>query len=125
MKNEDFASDWVTTGEAAELCGVTPDTILKWIKSGKLHAAKTAGGHHRMRRKTLAPYLAVIERSDADNGKQSKSSFLICWQFHAAKNGIRSKCRKCPVYLSNSGADNRVSTGHDMRHSIDENGGKR
>jgi excisionase family DNA binding protein len=125
MKNEKCVSDWVTTGEAAELCGVTSDTILKWIKSGKLHAAKTAGGHHRMRRKTLAPYLAVIERSDADNGKSQKNSFLICWQYYANKNGIRSKCKKCPVYLADSGANKQAGPAHDTRHSIDDSGGKR
>ena len=32
---------FLTTGQAAELCSVTPDTVLKWIRSGRLAAART------------------------------------------------------------------------------------
>jgi excisionase family DNA binding protein len=33
----------LSTGRAAELCSVTPDTILKWIKRGRLSGVRTAG----------------------------------------------------------------------------------
>jgi len=36
--------DMVSTGQAAKLCSVTPDTILKWIKNNKIEAVQTAGG---------------------------------------------------------------------------------
>ena len=35
---------YLSTGQAAGICSVSPDTILKWIRSGKLPARKTAGG---------------------------------------------------------------------------------
>ena len=37
-----------TTGQAARLCSVTPDTVLKWIKAGRIEAQRTAGGHYRI-----------------------------------------------------------------------------
>jgi excisionase family DNA binding protein len=39
---------YLTTFEAAKLISVTPDSILKWIKSGKLAAFRTPGGHYRI-----------------------------------------------------------------------------
>ena len=91
---------FLTTGEAAELCGVTPDTILKWIKRGTLKVARTAGGHHRIEKSALTPYLAVRDRSDDGSGPGGMEA---CWQLHETRNGIRSKCRKCPVYLKSMG----------------------
>lgn len=40
--------DFIGTFEAAKLCRVSPGTVSRWIKEGKLHAAVTAGGHHRI-----------------------------------------------------------------------------
>ena len=40
--------NFLTTGQAAKKLSVTPDTVLKWIKSGKLDAMKTPGGHNRI-----------------------------------------------------------------------------
>ena len=39
---------YLSTGKAAKALSVTPDTVLKWIKSGKLDARRTAGGHYRI-----------------------------------------------------------------------------
>ena len=47
----------VSTGQAAKLCGVKPDTILKWIKKDKIYAFQTAGGHYRIHKDKLKPYL--------------------------------------------------------------------
>ena len=48
----------VSTGKAAELCSVTPDAVLKWIKTGKIQATRTAGGHYRISKECLKPFLA-------------------------------------------------------------------
>ncbi len=101
-KTQNCTTDWVSTGEAAGLCGVTPDTILKWIKKGKLPVARTAGGHHRIKLSALTPYLAVSDQSGSVSGNDTTER-VICWQFHSRENKIRSKCRKCPVYLTNTG----------------------
>ena len=37
-----------TTSEVARYCAVTNDGVLKWIKSGKLRAFSTPGGHYRV-----------------------------------------------------------------------------
>ncbi|MHC4663312.1 MAG: helix-turn-helix domain-containing protein, partial [Planctomycetota bacterium] len=44
---------YLTTGQAAIRCSVSPDTVLKWIRSGLLPARKTAGGHHRINERDL------------------------------------------------------------------------
>ncbi len=41
-------SNLLTTGQAAKLCEVTPDTVLKWIRKGRLRGGRTAGGHFRI-----------------------------------------------------------------------------
>lgn len=34
------------TGQAAEVLGVHPDTVKRWVRSGKLFAVKTPGGRN-------------------------------------------------------------------------------
>jgi len=78
----------LTTGQAAELCSVTPDAVLKWIKAGKLPASRTAGGHYRvdpvdLERLGLLPLYG---------------EYRYCWE-HRAKGGeVDAVCRTCLVY---------------------------
>lgn len=44
---------FVTTGVAARLLGVTPQTVARWIDSGRLPAFRTLGGHRRIARADL------------------------------------------------------------------------
>ncbi|MBT8369861.1 MAG: response regulator [Deltaproteobacteria bacterium] len=37
-----------TVPQAAKICSVSRGTIWRWVKTGKLRAAVTAGGHHRI-----------------------------------------------------------------------------
>lgn len=87
----------LTTGEAAELCSVTRDTILKWIRSGRLPARTTAGGHHRIDREDLQTVLSTSAprtgRPLAVNGE----SFRYCWE-HNGKGRLLDGCRECVVY---------------------------
>jgi excisionase family DNA binding protein len=39
----------MTTGEIASRCGVSPPTVKKWIREGRLQAFRTPGGHYRVR----------------------------------------------------------------------------
>jgi excisionase family DNA binding protein len=73
----------LTTGEAARLCSVTRDTVLKWIRSGKLRARVTAGGHHRIDPDDLDGILA--------------SPYRYCWEYNG-RPGIHEGCRDCAVY---------------------------
>ena len=48
-------TDWVTPKQAAEMTGFERNTILRWIKLGKLEA-------NRISRKTIRVSVASIER---------------------------------------------------------------
>ena len=47
-----------TVGKAAELLGVSPDTVRRWIDSGELPALRTSGGHRQVDGKALARFSA-------------------------------------------------------------------
>jgi two-component system OmpR family response regulator len=46
-----------TTSEVANYCAVTNDGVLKWIKSGKLRAFSTPGGHYRVSAEDFRAFL--------------------------------------------------------------------
>jgi excisionase family DNA binding protein len=50
-----------TTSEVANYCAVTNDGVLKWIKSGKLRAFSTPGGHYRV---SAEDFRAFLEKYD-------------------------------------------------------------
>lgn len=87
----------MTTGEAARLCSVTPDTILKWIRSGKLPASRTAGGHHRVKQNDLMK----LTQADAESPKSSwpgkETPLRYCWEYNG-KGKLLDGCRDCIVY---------------------------
>jgi len=49
---------FLTTGEVAKYCQVSPVTVFRWIKEGKLQAYTTPGGHHRVKATDLLAFLA-------------------------------------------------------------------
>jgi excisionase family DNA binding protein len=50
------AKDIFSTHDAAKICRVTPMTVIRWIKEGKIPAFKTAGGHRRILRSDLVRF---------------------------------------------------------------------
>lgn len=50
-----------TTSEVARYCAVTNDGVLKWIKSGKLRAFSTPGGHYRISAEDFRTFLEKYE----------------------------------------------------------------
>jgi excisionase family DNA binding protein len=46
-----------TTSEVARYCAVTNDGVLKWIKSAKLRAFSTPGGHYRVSAEDFREFL--------------------------------------------------------------------
>jgi excisionase family DNA binding protein len=93
-----MSSRYVSTGQAAKECSVTPDTILKWIRSGQLPARRTPGGHHRIDRRDLEqllPLAATAPRTKAP--RQSDPHFFYCWQYKG-KGQLLAPCRDCVVY---------------------------
>jgi len=69
-----------TTSEVARYCAVTNDGVLKWIKSGKLRAFSTPGGHYRV---ALEDFRAFLEKFDIPideaffRGAQKSRSVLV------------------------------------------------
>jgi two-component system, OmpR family, response regulator len=69
-----------TTSEVARYCAVTNDGVLKWIKSGKLRAFSTPGGHYRV---ALEDFRAFLEKFDIPideaffRGAQKTRSVLV------------------------------------------------
>jgi excisionase family DNA binding protein len=94
-------SSYLTTGQAARLCSVTPDTILKWIKRGRLAGTRTAGGHYRVERRDLEPYIPAAEQADqraAQNVRARAARFPHCWELFTDNGTVREDCEQCVVY---------------------------
>jgi excisionase family DNA binding protein len=85
--------EYFTTGEAATICAVTPNAVLKWVAAGRLAANRTPGGHHRIPRSALQELL--MGRNDiapiVPNG-DVKKPFLYCWEFNAKSGRIQEGC---------------------------------
>ena len=91
----------LTTGQAAKICSVTPDTVLKWIHSGRLPATRTPGGHHRVSVEDLEQVLVggdqKSEDAAVDLGERPERPFRYCWEFNG-KGELREGCKECVVY---------------------------
>ena len=97
-KQRSAEKEYVSTGQAAELCSVTPDTVLKWIKSGKIPANRTPGGHYRISTGTLH---SIIEtESLEEESRAANRPFQFCWEYYDEGGGISDNCRKCIVFRS-------------------------
>jgi excisionase family DNA binding protein len=91
--------EYITTGQAAILCSVTPDAVLKWIKAGKIPARRTPGGHYRIRSKDIQ-HLIESETSLPVTVRKDKRPFQYCWEFNSGSSEVLEECRKCIVYRS-------------------------
>jgi len=93
-------SGLLTTGQAAKLCSVTQDTILKWIKKGRLSGVRTAGGHYRIERRDVEPFIPSAQRTGRPSeqvlGRVARA--LRCWEFLKDQGTIRDECLQCVVY---------------------------
>lgn len=61
-----------TVGEAAELIGVSPDTVRRWVDSGQLPAERTPGGRRRIDGAALAHFLS--ERATTPTAQVTESA---------------------------------------------------
>ena len=90
-------SDLLTTGQAAKVCSVTPDTILKWIKKGRLNGVRTAGGHYRIHRQDIEPLIALPLPAERQHSAAHARN-MPCWEYLGERGVIRDDCRDCVVY---------------------------
>ena len=82
MSNEaDGDRRFFTTSEVARYCAVTNDGVLKWIKSGKLRAFSTPGGHYRISaedfREFLQRYDMPIDESFFRGTKRQRTVLVV------------------------------------------------
>jgi tRNA 2-thiouridine synthesizing protein E len=96
MKQE--VGDWLTTGQAAELCAVTPATVLNWIRKGRLDGVRTAGGHYRIKRATLEPLLHEFPPSEWGRTPSTPPRPLRCWEYLSDGGVVRDECQDCVVH---------------------------
>lgn len=59
--------EWLTTGEAARLLGISRSTVVRYIEAGTLDARRLPGGHWRLRR-TAVEKLLGDESGERGNG---------------------------------------------------------
>ena len=98
-------SDLLRTGEVAQICGVTPDAVLKWIKKGRLPATQTPGGHFRVSRDTvfelgLAAANQPASESEATAPDEVDGTTARCWEYFGHNGVPRDACRSCVAYLA-------------------------
>ena len=61
-------------GEAADLLGVSPDTVRRWANSGRLPAARTRGGRRTIEGKELARFAASLATAPQPRSIVSESA---------------------------------------------------
>ncbi len=92
---------YFTTTQAARRLSVSPDTVLKWVKAGKLASYRTPGGHYRIPSQAVT---ALLPQSNSDTLTDlvttAEPDFVYCWVAHADDTGISEVCRDCPSYTS-------------------------
>jgi excisionase family DNA binding protein len=87
----------LTTGEAAKLLGVQPDTVLKWVKKGWLNASTTAGGHHRVEASEIEKMLKT-HRAIAPRRMPVSDHPLRCWEYFSKGGILEDACAACVVH---------------------------
>ena len=66
-----------TTFEISQICGVNPTTVQNWVKSKKLKAFQTPGGHRRVRRDDLVAFMKEFGMPLPEDLSQSSPYILI------------------------------------------------
>ncbi len=89
---------WLTTGQAAQMCAVTPATVLNWIRAGRLEGIRTPGGHYRVKVEKLRPLLGQQRTSTLKMERPTGETPLRCWEYLSDEGAIREECLACVVY---------------------------
>lgn len=88
----------ISTGKAAKLCSVAPDTVLKWIKKKQLTAVKTVGGHYRVNKEDLRPYMVIVPEKIVEEEFTLQPKITYCWEYHSEDGQINDNCRECMIF---------------------------
>jgi excisionase family DNA binding protein len=55
-------SEFLTRFEVSRLLGVSPNTVTRWAREGRLACPVTPGGHHRFERVAVESLLRTLTR---------------------------------------------------------------
>lgn len=101
-----MAKAYFTTNDIAKICSVTRQTVINWIKMGRLKAVVTPGGHRRVMREELVSFmerngldLLLLEQFE----ENSKSQVPHCWEYFSTgfpRKTSKHSCSKCLVMQS-------------------------
>ncbi len=97
MKNKEF----LTTSQAAKLLSVSPDTVLKWVKAGKIKSNRTLGGHFRIPISEIGVFNGSSSVNlNTENNNHLAVPYQYCWEYLAADGPIKSECKDCITFRS-------------------------
>ena len=65
-------SQFLTRSEVAKMLGVSPNTVTRWAREGRLACLVTLGGHHRFDREVVEQLRKQQYRAPQDQGSQQK-----------------------------------------------------
>ncbi|UCC44589.1 MAG: helix-turn-helix domain-containing protein [Candidatus Zixiibacteriota bacterium] len=92
---------YLTTTEAARLLSVSPDTVLKWVKAGKVKSRRTLGGHFRIPVSELSPFASDVPIAAPDKRPTAPAlTHQYCWEYLAGGKQIKAECMDCITYRS-------------------------
>lgn len=92
----------LSTGQAAQYCLVTADTIVNWIKRNKLPARRTVGGQYRILVQDLREFMHS-QGMVTDLLDHAFDERKFCWEFRntpGAEPLMAASCEDCLVRRS-------------------------
>jgi len=100
MADDSKNTDYLTTSQAARLLSVSSDTVLKWVKAGKVKSYRTLGGHFRI---PLSELNMPLARQSAMASAVDEAAYPVshqyCWEYLGGGE-VRPECRDCITFRS-------------------------
>lgn len=87
---------YLTTGQAAAIFSIDPDTVLRWIKRGYIPTIRTPGGHYRILRNTFLK--KMIGDNFLSEEETLQKSIPYCWEFNSGSGKLHDECKQCIVF---------------------------
>lgn len=94
--------EFLTTSQAAKRLSVSPDTVLKWVKAGKIKSTRTLGGHFRIPLNALGDVSRTAVNGIIDGQLPQSAIYQYCWEYLSRGGDIKRECRECITYRSRS-----------------------
>lgn len=85
--------DVLTTMQAARCCKTSQMTISRWIKSGKIKAYKTPGGHNRIIKEDLFEFMKENDMPIPEELELFRKNILIVDDDEEVRDGIANYLR--------------------------------